>query len=61
MTKPRSVLAALSDALQRGVVTYDALLRANLDGPPRNSRLTAQALERLAGGALSVAEADFSG
>jgi hypothetical protein len=59
MTRPRGVLAALSDALQRGITTYDALLRAHLDGPPRNQRQTAEALEQLGAGIRSVAEADF--
>jgi hypothetical protein len=59
LTRPRAVLAVLSDALQRDLSTYDELLRAHVDGPPRNSRLTEQALEQLGTGVRSVAEADF--
>jgi very-short-patch-repair endonuclease len=59
MSKPRPVLAALSEALQRNITTYDDLLRAHIDGPPRNSRLTSQALEQLGDGIRSMAEADF--
>jgi hypothetical protein len=59
MSRPRAVLAAFSDALQRNVTTYDELHRAHLEGPPRNSRLATEALRQLGAGALSVAEADF--
>jgi very-short-patch-repair endonuclease len=59
MSRPRPVLAALSDALQRRATTYDDLLRAHLAGPPRNSRLASDALEQLGDGIRSVAEADF--
>jgi hypothetical protein len=59
MRAPRSVLAALSDALQRRVTTYDALVRAHVQGPPRNSRLADLALGTLAAGTRSVPEADF--
>ncbi|HEX3706330.1 MAG TPA: hypothetical protein VHV76_06835 [Mycobacteriales bacterium] len=59
MSRPRAILAALSDVLQRNLATYDELLGAHLDGPPRNSRLAGEALEQLGHGILSVAEADF--
>lgn len=59
MSSPRSVLAALSDALQRNVTTYDDLVRAHIQGPPRNSRLTDDALEHLAAGTRSAPDADF--
>lgn len=59
MTQSRSVLAALSDGMQRNLVEYDDLIAANEDGPPRNSRLAADALEQLGAGVLSVAEADL--
>jgi hypothetical protein len=59
MNRPRAVLAALSDALRLGLTSYGDLLRAHLDGPPRNSRFTSEALEQLGAGIRSVAEADF--
>jgi hypothetical protein len=59
MSRPRPALAALSDAIQRGLTSYDQLLRAQAEGPPRNSRLAADALAQLGDGILSVAEADF--
>lgn len=54
----RAVLAALSDALQRNLMTYHELLRAHVQGPPRNARRTDVALEALADGVRSVPEAD---
>jgi hypothetical protein len=59
MTQPRAVLAACSDALQRRVTTYDALVRAHVQGPPRNARLADLALATLGAGIRSVPEADF--
>jgi hypothetical protein len=53
------VLAALSDACQRRVITYDELMRAHVQGPPRNSRYADEALEHLAAGTRSAPEADF--
>jgi hypothetical protein len=55
----RAVLAALSDALQRRVVQYDDLVRAHVDGPPRNRRLRESALATLDAGTRSVPEAEF--
>lgn len=59
LTNRRRVLAVLSDALQGNHVTYDELVRAHVQGPPRNSRLTDDALEALGAGTRSVPEADF--
>jgi hypothetical protein len=59
MTSYRSVLAALSDVLQRRVTTYEDLVLAHAKGAPRNRRLATEALESLAAGTRSVPEADF--
>jgi len=59
MKQPRRVLAVLSEALQTNRVTYDDLVRAHVQGSPRNSRLTDDALEALGAGVRSVPEADF--
>jgi very-short-patch-repair endonuclease len=59
MSQRRRVLAAMSDALQRRVTTYDDLVRAHVQGPPRNTRLADDALESLGAGTRSVPEADF--
>src|SRR3954452_7693430 len=55
----RQVIALLSDAVQRGVVSAVDLRRAHLAGPPRGSRLTAIALDHVLGGARSFPEAGF--
>jgi hypothetical protein len=59
MRAERSVVAALSDALQRNVTTYDELMGAHIQGSPRNARNADRALRYLAEGARSAAEADF--
>jgi hypothetical protein len=59
MKNRRSVLAALSDALQRRIVTYDDLVSAHVQGPPRNSGHADDALADLGAGTRSVPEADF--
>jgi hypothetical protein len=59
MTNRRSVLAALSDALQRHATTYDELACAHVQGPPRNSRFVDDVLEDLGAGTRSAPEADF--
>lgn len=59
MTNRRQVLAILSEALQSNRVTYDELVRAHIQGPPRGSRLADEALETLGAGTRSVPEADF--
>lgn len=55
----RAVLGLLSDALQRGVVTYDELVCAHVQGPRKNVALTDAALAQLGGGARSAPEVDF--
>jgi hypothetical protein len=59
MSVRRSVLATMSDALQRRVTRYDDLVRAHVQGPPRNSALGDDALEALGAGVRSAPEADF--
>ncbi|HEX3707574.1 MAG TPA: hypothetical protein VHV76_13180 [Mycobacteriales bacterium] len=59
MRRSRSVLAAFSDALQREVTTYDDLVRAHVQGPPRNSRFGDLALGALGSGIRSAPEDDF--
>jgi hypothetical protein len=59
MSRDRLVLAAFSDALQRRIVTYEDLVRAHVQGPPRNARRAHDALEHLAAGTRSAPEADF--
>ena len=55
----RRVLAILSEAVQRRVVTPDDLLRAHVQGPPRNAKPTARALEQLRAGVQSAPEGEF--
>jgi hypothetical protein len=55
----RVVLAALSEAVQRRRTTYDELMRANIEGPPKGARLTDKALSYIVAGAHSAYEADF--
>jgi hypothetical protein len=59
MKQQRAVLAGLSEALQRGLTSYDELVRAHIQAPPRNSRLADSALADLAVGVRSAPEADF--
>jgi hypothetical protein len=59
MRSDRSVLAALSDALQRRVTTYDDLVRAHIQGSPRHARPADRALADLATGPRSAPEVDF--
>jgi hypothetical protein len=61
MTRERSVLAALSDALQRRLTTYDDLVRAHVQGPPRGAGPAGRALVALSSGAESASEVDFLG
>lgn len=58
-TDARSVVALLSDAVQRRVTTGDALLHAHVQATPRNAALTAAALADVRGGARSAPEAEF--
>ncbi|HWB67096.1 MAG TPA: hypothetical protein VG708_09755 [Mycobacteriales bacterium] len=55
----RSVLALLSDGLQRRVTSYPDLVRAHIQGSPRNARRTERALAELGAGARSAPEVDF--
>jgi hypothetical protein len=59
MRSRRAVLAAYSEAVQRGVTTREALLRAHIEGPPRSSRSGDAALAAIGAGIRSVPEADF--
>jgi len=58
MTQDRSVVAALSDAVQRRIVTPSELLVAHAVGPPRRSTRTGRAFEHVADGIRSAPEAD---
>jgi hypothetical protein len=59
MRRDRAAVAAISEALQRQVTTYDELLRAHIQGPPRGARIVSRALASLSTGAASAAEVDF--
>jgi hypothetical protein len=59
MKRPRFVLAALSDALQRRIASYDELVRAHVQGPPRGAAAVSRGLAALSTGAHSVTEVDF--
>jgi hypothetical protein len=59
MRSDRAVVAAYSDAVQRRITTYDALLRAHIEGPPRNSRSGDAALAAIGAGVRSAPEAEF--
>ena len=58
-TSDRSVLAILSDAVQRRIVTYDDLVSAHIQGPHRNARPADLALEHIGAGIRSAPEGDF--
>lgn len=55
----RVVVALLSDAVQRGVTTYEDLVRAHVQGSPRGANFTDVALDHLRAGIRSAPEADF--
>jgi hypothetical protein len=57
--RERAATAVVSEALQRRVTTYEELVRAHVQGPPRGARLVGRAIEALATGAASVPEVDF--
>jgi hypothetical protein len=59
MASERRVLAVLSEGLQTRLVSYDDLVRAHIQGTPRNSRHADEALEHLGAGTRSLPEADF--
>lgn len=55
----RAVVALLSDAVQRRVVTHRDLMRAHVQGSPRNAGPADLALEHIGAGIRSAPEADF--
>src|SRR4051812_26878163 len=55
----RRILAILSDAVQRKLVTYDELVRAHIHGSPRNARGTDEAMDHIAAGVRSAPEGGF--
>jgi len=59
MTDERSILAALSEAVQRRITTPAELMRANVQGPPKGTRLAAEMLRYIGAGVQSPREADF--
>src|SRR5947209_4135527 len=59
MSSPRSVLAALSEAVQRRCCTPDQLMRAHLALTRRNARLADDAIAAILGGVRSTPEGDF--
>jgi hypothetical protein len=59
MRRDRAVVAAISEALQRRAATYDELVRAHIQGPPRGARAVSRALASLSTGAASAPEVDF--
>lgn len=59
MTDDRRIVALLSDALQRRIVTHEQLLRAHVAATPRNACRTDRAIARLGTGAQSLPEVDF--
>jgi hypothetical protein len=59
MRDERALLALFSEVLQRRKTSYDALVRAHLEGPPRGSRLAGVVLDDLAKGMRSAPEVDF--
>jgi hypothetical protein len=58
-TSQRAVLAILSDAVQRNIVTPEALLHAHVAGTRRNARLIEGALEHICAGVRSAPEGSF--
>jgi hypothetical protein len=58
MKRERAVVAALSDGLERRIVTPSQLLAAHALGSPRNAQLTGSALEAITSGVRSVSEND---
>jgi hypothetical protein len=61
MHRERSAIAALSEAVQRRGTSYDELVRAHVQGPPRGARIVSRGLAALSTGAASIAEVDFLG
>jgi hypothetical protein len=59
LKQERPVLALLSDAIQRKLVSYEELVAAHIQGSPHNARFTDRALAALGTGAQSPPEVDF--
>jgi hypothetical protein len=59
MASDRQVLAVLSDAVQRKLVSFDELLTAHIQATRRSARRADDALEQLADGIRSAPEGDF--
>jgi hypothetical protein len=55
----RAVLALISDAVQRRLVNSDELVRAHVQGSPRNARHTDAALAHVRAGVRSAPEGEF--
>jgi hypothetical protein len=55
----RTVLALISDAVQRNVATVKQLMCAQIAGPPRNARRADAALAQVGAGIRSAPEGDF--
>ncbi|MFL6240167.1 MAG: hypothetical protein ACJ735_11820 [Actinomycetes bacterium] len=56
---PCRVLAVLSDAVQRKLVTFDQLMTAHIQGPRRNAHPADEALAQIAAGIRSAPEGGF--
>ncbi|MDQ1694727.1 MAG: hypothetical protein QOJ03_80 [Frankiaceae bacterium] len=59
LTSDRAVLALVSDAVQRRVVSFEQLMRAHVQGPPRHAKRADAALAQVGAGVRSVPEGDF--
>jgi hypothetical protein len=59
MTSERTVVATISEAVQRGIVSIDDLVIAQDNGPRRNARPAREAIDHLRAGVRSLAEAQF--
>lgn len=59
LASDRTVVALLSDAIQRNVVELDELVEAHRRGPRRHARRTERALRQVRAGVWSAPEADF--
>ena len=55
----RAVLALISDAVQRNLVESDDLVRAHVQGSPRNARMTDLAIAHVRAGVRSAPEGEF--
>lgn len=55
----RRVLAILSEGVQRGVTTYEDLMRAHVQGSPRRTAFADEALAQIGSGVRSAPEAAF--